>query len=111
MYFNVFGMESSQSNKLIENISFYFLLGVSRRNTEYRRTAKYISYISKFLWDIFFKTGRIPHKKKNKKKMNLKYILEHIPSYLSERYKYACLWQTHDILSSYIANIKYKFVN
>jgi putative transposase len=71
---------------------------------EYRKTAK---YISKFLWDVFFKTGKFPHKKK----VNLKYISEHIPSYLSERYKYVCLWQTHDVLSSYIANIQYRFTN
>jgi putative transposase len=51
---------------------------------EYRKTAK---YISKFLWNVFFKTGKFPHKKK----VNLKYISEHIPSFLSERYKYVCL--------------------
>jgi putative transposase len=67
---------------------------------EYRRTAK---DISKFLWDIFFKTGKLPHKKK----INIK----NIPSYLSERYKYVCLWQVHDVLSSYIANIQYQFAN
>jgi antitoxin component HigA of HigAB toxin-antitoxin module len=61
---------------------------------EYGRTAK---DTSKFLWDIFFKTGKLS----KKKKINVK----HIKSYLSERYKYVCLWQTHDVLSSYIANI------
>ena len=58
---------------------------------EYRKTAK---DISKFLWDIFFRTGKLPHRKK----INIK----HIPSYLSERYKYVCL---------YIAGIQYKFAN
>jgi hypothetical protein len=67
---------------------------------EYRKTAK---DISKFLWSIFFKTGKLP--KKNK--INIK----HIESYLSERYKYVCLWQVHDVLSSYIANIQYQFTN
>ncbi len=28
-----------------------------------------------------------------------------------QRYKYVCLWQTHDVLSSYIANIQYQFAN
>jgi transposase, IS605 OrfB family, central region len=67
---------------------------------EYRKTAK---DISKFLWDIFFKTGNLPHRKK----INIK----HISSFLSERYKYVCLWQTYDVLSSYIANIQYQFAN
>jgi putative transposase len=67
---------------------------------EYRKTAK---DISNYLWDIFFRTGKLPHRKK----INVK----HIPSYLSERYKYVCLWQTHDVLSSYIANIQYQFAN
>jgi hypothetical protein len=67
---------------------------------EYRKTAK---DISKFLWDIFFKTGNLPHRKK----INIK----HIESFLSERYKYGCLWQTYDVLSSYIANIQYQFAN
>jgi hypothetical protein len=67
---------------------------------EYRKTAK---DISKFLWNIFFKTGKLPHRKK----INVKHIL----SYLSERYKYVCLWQTYDVLSSYIANIQYQFIN
>jgi hypothetical protein len=67
---------------------------------EYRKTAK---DISKFLWDIFFKTGNLPHRKK----INVK----HIESFLSERYKYVCLWQTYDVLSSYIANIQYQFAN
>ncbi|ACD66348.1 transposase, IS605 OrfB family [Sulfurihydrogenibium sp. YO3AOP1] len=68
--------------------------------TEYRKTAK---DISKFLWNIFFHTGKLPHRKK----INIK----HIPSYLSERYKYVCLWQAYDVLSSYIANIQYQFAN
>jgi putative transposase len=68
--------------------------------TEYRKTAK---DISKFLWNIFFHTGKLPHRKK----INIK----HIPSYLSERYKYVCLWQTYDVLSSYIASIQRKFAN
>jgi transposase, IS605 OrfB family, central region len=67
---------------------------------EYRKTAK---DISKFLWDIFFRTGNLPHRKK----INVK----HIESFLSERYKYVCLWQTYDVLSSYIANIQYQFAN
>jgi hypothetical protein len=67
---------------------------------EYRKTAK---DISKFLWDIFFKTGKLPHRKK----INIK----HISSFLSERYKYVCLWQTHDVISGYIANIQYQFAN
>jgi putative transposase len=67
---------------------------------EYRKTAK---DISKFLWSIFFKTGKLP----KKKKINVR----HIESYLSERYKYVCLWQAHDVLSSYIANIQYQFAN
>jgi len=67
---------------------------------EYRKTAQ---DISKFLWDVFFRTGKLPHRKK----INIK----HIPSYLSERYKYVCLWQVYDILSGYIANIQYKFAN
>jgi len=67
---------------------------------EYRKTAK---DISKFLWDVFFKTGNLP----KKKKINIK----HIKSFLSERYKYVCLWQVHDVLSSYIANIQYQFAN
>jgi transposase, IS605 OrfB family, central region len=67
---------------------------------EYRKTAK---DISKFLWSIFFKTGKLP----KKKKINIK----HIESFLSERYKYVCLWQVHDVLSSYIANIQYQFAN
>jgi putative transposase len=68
--------------------------------TEYRKTAK---DISKFLWNIFFRTGKLPHRKK----INIK----HISSYLSERYKYVCLWQTYDILSSYTASIQYQFTN
>jgi putative transposase len=67
---------------------------------EYRKTAK---DISNFLWDVFFRTGKLPRKKK----VNIK----NIKSYLSERYKYVCLWQTHDVLSSYIANIQYQFAN
>jgi hypothetical protein len=67
---------------------------------EYRRTAK---DLSKFLWDIFFNTGKLPHRKK----INIK----NIKSFLSERYKYVCLWQTYDVLSSYIANIQYQFAN
>jgi transposase, IS605 OrfB family, central region len=67
---------------------------------EYRKTAK---DISKFLWDIFFKTVNLPHRKK----INIK----HISSFLSERYKYGCLWQTYDVLSSYIAKIQYQFAN
>jgi transposase, IS605 OrfB family, central region len=67
---------------------------------EYRKTAK---DISKFLWDAFFRTGKLPHRKK----INIK----HIPSYLSERYKYVCLWQVYDVLSGYIAGIQYKFAN
>ena len=67
---------------------------------EYRKTAK---DIANFLWDIFFKTGKLPHRKK----INVK----HVKSYLSQRYKYVCLWQTHDVLSSYIANIQYQFTN
>ena len=67
---------------------------------EYRKTAK---DISKFLWDVFFRIGKLPHRKK----INIK----HIPSYLSERYKYVCLWQVYNVLSSYIANIQYKFAN
>jgi putative transposase len=51
----------------------------------------------------FFHTGKLPHRKK----INIK----HIPSYLSERYKYVCLWQTYDILGSYIASIQRKFAN
>jgi len=68
--------------------------------TEYRKTAKDIAI---YLWDIFFRFGKLPHRKK----INIK----HIPSYLSERYKYICLWQVHSILSSYIANIQYQFAN
>ncbi|MFP3158845.1 MAG: transposase, partial [Hydrogenobaculum sp.] len=49
---------------------------------EYRKTAQ---DISKFLWDVFFRTDKLPHRKK----INIK----HIPSYLSERYKYVCAWQ------------------
>jgi hypothetical protein len=60
---------------------------------EYRKTAK---DISNYLWYIFFRTGKLPHRKKIK--------VKYIPSYLSERYKYVCLWQTYDVLSSYIAN-------
>jgi len=67
---------------------------------EYRKTAK---DISKFLWDVFFRTGKLLHRKK----INIK----HIPSYLSERYKYVCLWQVYDILSGYIAGIQYQFAN
>ncbi len=72
---------------------------------EYRKTAK---DISNYLWDVFFRTGKLPHRKK----INVKYI----PSYLSQRYKYVCfkyvcLWQTHDVLSSYIALIQYQFAN
>jgi putative transposase len=67
---------------------------------EYRKTVK---DISKHLWDIFFKTGKFPRKKK----INIK----NVKSFLSERYKYVCLWQTHDVLSSYIANIQYQFAN
>ncbi|MFP3253850.1 MAG: transposase [Hydrogenobaculum sp.] len=67
---------------------------------EYRKTAQ---DISKFLWDVFFRTGKLPHRKK----INIK----HIPSYLSERYKYVCLWQVYNVLSSYIANIQYQFAN
>jgi transposase, IS605 OrfB family, central region len=68
--------------------------------TEYRKTAKDIAI---YLWDIFFRFGKLPHRKK----INIK----HIPSYLSERYKYVCLWQVYDILSGYIAGIQYQFAN
>jgi transposase, IS605 OrfB family, central region len=68
--------------------------------TEYRKTAKDIAI---YLWDIFFRFGKFPHRKK----INIK----HIPSYLSERYKYVCLWQVYNVLSSYIANIQYQFAN
>jgi len=67
---------------------------------EYIKTAQ---DISKFLWDLFFRTGKLPHRKK----INIK----HISSYLSERYKYVCLWQVYDVLSGYIADIQYKFAN
>ena len=67
---------------------------------EYRKTAQ---DISKFLWDVFFRTGKFPHRKK----INIK----HIPSYLSERYKYVCAWQVYDILSGYIAGIQHQFTN
>ncbi|WP_299237588.1 transposase [Sulfurihydrogenibium sp.] len=67
---------------------------------EYRKTAK---DISNYLWYIFFRTGKLLHRKK----INVK----HIPSYLSELYKYVCLWQTYDVLSGYIANIQYQFAN
>jgi len=67
---------------------------------EYRKTAQ---DISNFLWDIFFRTSKLPHRKK----INIK----HIPSHLSERYKYVCAWQVYDILSGYIAGIQYKFTN
>jgi transposase, IS605 OrfB family, central region len=68
--------------------------------TEYRKTAKDIAI---YLWDIFFRFGKFPHRKK----INIK----HIPSYLSERYKYVCAWQVYNVLSSYIANIQYQFAN
>jgi transposase, IS605 OrfB family, central region len=68
--------------------------------TEYRKTAKDIAI---YLWDIFFRFGKLPHRKK----INIK----HIPSYLSERYKYVCAWQVYNVLSSYIANIQYQFAN
>jgi len=68
--------------------------------TEYRKTAKDIAI---YLWDIFFRFGKLPHRKK----INIK----HIPSYLSERYKYVCLWQVYDILSGYIAAIQHQFTN
>ena len=45
--------------------------------TEYRKTAKDIAI---YLWDIFLRFGKLSHRKK----INIK----HIPSYLSERYKY-----------------------
>jgi hypothetical protein len=67
---------------------------------EYRKTAK---DIAKFLWDVFFQTGKLPHRKK----INIK----HIPSYLSERYKYVCAWQVYNVLSGYIVGIQYQFVN
>ena len=67
---------------------------------EYRKTAQ---DISNFLWDIFFRTSKLPHRKK----INIK----HIPSYLSERYKYVCLWQVYNVLSGYIAGIKHQFTN
>ena len=67
---------------------------------EYRKTAK---DISKFIWDVFFQTGKLPHRKK----INIK----HIPSYLSERYKYVCAWQVYNVLSGYIAGIQYQFAN
>ena len=68
---------------------------------EYRKTAKDIAL---FIFGIsFFRFGKFPHRKK----INIK----HIPSYLSERYKYICLWQVYSILSSYIANIQYQFAN
>ncbi|MFP3256954.1 MAG: hypothetical protein RXO36_04060, partial [Candidatus Nanopusillus acidilobi] len=68
--------------------------------TEHRKTAKDIAI---YLWDIFFRFGKLPHRKK----INIK----HISSYLSERYKYVCLWQVYDVLSGYIAGIQYKFAN
>jgi len=68
--------------------------------TEYRKTAKDIAI---YLWDIFFHFGKLPHRKK----INIK----HIPSYLSERYKYVCLWQVYDVLSGYIAGIQHQFTN
>ena len=52
----------------------------------YRKTAK---DIAKFLWDVFFRTGKLPHRKK----INIKYI----SSYLPERYKYVCLWQVYNV--------------
>ena len=67
---------------------------------EYRKTAQ---DISNYLWDVFFRAGKLPHRKK----INIK----HISSYLSERYKYVCLWQVYDILSGYVAGIQYKFAN
>jgi transposase, IS605 OrfB family, central region len=67
---------------------------------EYRKTAQ---DISKFLWDVFFRIGKLPHRKK----INIK----HIPSYLSERYKYVCLWQVYNVLSSYIVKIQHQFAN
>jgi putative transposase len=96
-------MSSKMKEKISEDRIFGSYLFVNYTNkgklekinqvfTEYRKTAK---DISKFLWDIFFHTGKLSHRKK----INIK----HIPSYLSERYKYVCLWQTYDILSSYIA--------
>jgi putative transposase len=65
---------------------------------EYRKTA---NDISKYLWNQFFRLGKLPHRKS----INIK----HIPSPLSERYKYVCLWQVYDILSGYVANIQRQF--
>jgi len=67
---------------------------------EYRKTAK---DIAKFIWDVFFRIGKLPHRKK----INIK----HIPSYLSERYKYVCAWQVYNVLSGYIAGVQYQFAN
>jgi len=65
---------------------------------EYRKTA---NDISKYLWNQFFRLGKLPHRKS----INIK----HIPSPLSERYKYVCLWQVYDILSGYVASIQRQF--
>ncbi len=67
---------------------------------EYRKTAK---DISKYLWNQFFQLGGLPHRKS----INIK----HIPSNLSERYKYVCLWQVYGVLDGYIANIQRQFAN
>jgi putative transposase len=65
---------------------------------EYRKTVK---DISNYLRNIFFQASKLSHRKK----INIK----HIPSCLSERYKYVYLWQTYDILSGYIVGIQRKF--
>lgn len=66
---------------------------------EYRKTAK---DIANFLWTEFFKNRNLPHKKK--------ISIKHIPSNLSERYKYVCLWQIYGVLESYISILQSKFV-
>ncbi|QWK13352.1 MAG: transposase [Aquificota bacterium] len=73
---------------------------VRRVLKEYRKTAE---DISEYLWNQFFRFGRLPHRKS----LNIK----HIPSQLSERYKYVCLWQVYSILAGYIANIQRQFAN
>ena len=68
---------------------------------EYRKTAQ---NIANYLWMEFFKSGgNLPHKKK--------ISVKHIPSNLSERYKYVCLWQVHCVLQSYISNLQRQFAD
>jgi len=68
---------------------------------EYRKTAQ---NIANYLWMEFFKSGgNLPHKKK--------ISVKHIPSNLSERYKYVCLWQVYGVLQSYISNLQRQFAN